>query len=1006
MPSAIPTPPTPGGQAPGGNTSSGLSILQDLQALGTIATPQGASDAGLPLLTGSPPALQLQTFIYSPSVRVVIAASDGLQYDVSADLVRCQLHRAESEAATFWMTLANPDSRYTIPVGGTKPRFSRMDRIAVFMTRINEVQVFSGYLDTVPYFQMYPGEVQFKATCTLKRLMHVWWNPSLDTSQALLNSSLWAQAVAGDNQPGAQKDSGLGGLLRGLMTLVGGWLVANIHIQNFPTTLFQYIQAQVNANQSINAAAVQKFDSFMLGSQAGSAVPGAAAGYNANAGAPGPTAPSVTGGAGPAGASAPGVVGGNTQFYISQIIKACDAAGQGPSVNDNNQSAALNQVGQTMENSSPGPFGSNTSNQKAGQQLSSSATQAQLANRQSDGAILATAIAAVETGGGAAIRNLYNPNVPGSQQCPNDGEGHDTNAVGIFQQEPEADYGTVQERMNPLQAATMFFQQLAVRCPGWRNMDYGQAACAIQGPLNNADYAAKVDAAYPWATAQVQAQRTAGTTITAAASGIGAGGSISVGAPAPSGNASLTVGAPSVSPGGVAAAATGRPVPDSEGAINFARAQIGKPYVWGATGPDSYDCSGLVMMAFKSIGVQVPRNTVDMVNQLPAVAPAAIQRGDLVFPNGNDHVILWLNDGTIIESPEPGYTVHQRSAYCTPQSAAYIRRACPNGGPDPAAPYGNPFTNGPGQPPGGMAQAGGGTSPGSSGSSSDDIGMNLFAYIFTQGFSADAVNCYPSEKSFIDGQPLIQMIRTVCAAGLRQFQSCPNGDFMAYYPDYWGIDGKPAVLSLRDIELKDVRIDLSDDPLTTHVYVDGDLSKTGATDQERGWLDTAGVATVEDTWLWQRLVKVAPGSFDVDNGKAIMDKYGIRPLAQTFAMAGSYELELLLAAEIFMEKWAQQYQTSISMTFMPELYPGMRVLLESKNLSVYVTEVTHSCDYVAGFFTTATIMAPANPNGASLMQTVTAPLSTFQNSDAFRAIPDPTSSAATPGTTSPVGGGG
>lgn len=52
----------------------------------------------------------------------------------------------------------------------------------------------------------------------------------------------------------------------------------------------------------------------------------------------------------------------------------------------------------------------------------------------------------------------------------------------------------------------------------------------------------------------------------------------------------------------------------AEKALAFARAQIGKPYVWGATGPDSYDCSGLTQAAWKAAGVTLPRTTYDQVN--------------------------------------------------------------------------------------------------------------------------------------------------------------------------------------------------------------------------------------------------------------------------------------------------------------------------------------------------------------------------------------------------------
>ena len=69
-------------------------------------------------------------------------------------------------------------------------------------------------------------------------------------------------------------------------------------------------------------------------------------------------------------------------------------------------------------------------------------------------------------------------------------------------------------------------------------------------------------------------------------------------------------------------------------AIGYARAQIGKPYQWGSTGPYGYDCSGLVMMAYQSAGVSVPRTSAEQWDAGPQVASP--QPGDLVFFAGSD----------------------------------------------------------------------------------------------------------------------------------------------------------------------------------------------------------------------------------------------------------------------------------------------------------------------------------------------------------------------------------
>lgn len=948
---------------PNGGDSSSASNLNLLnqpylwgQSKSTGAQQDALGQLGQTDIGGTPPPV-MRTFVYSPEVRIIIAHGNKT-YDVSSDIVCCSLRRAESSAATLYFTLANKGYRYTPKKG--KPPFSRMDRVVVYMKRTEWKQVYSGYLDTIPYKQLYPGTVDFKATCTIKRLMHTWWNPGLPLSQQILNQFNPQVGSQGDGQAG--NDSNMGSILRKVLIMVGGWRVDNVHIQNFPTVFYDFLKQQSEKNQKVNDDAGSKFKTLILGSDT-SPAPGSSAGYNPNAGAPGPQG---------GGVAAAGPLGAGTEFYIKQIIAACDEKGLGPLVSDNVQGAALAQAGETGQQGSG--FGT-ASQQKAFQTVQQTGLDQQSANRKSDAAILGAACAAVETGGGVAIKNYYNPIVPGSKECqPNDGYppgGGDHDSVGIFQQRNLTEWGTVEQRMNPKQSAGMFFEHLTRMAPNWRNMDPAAAIQVVQRS-NGAPYAGAV----AWATTQVQAIRGASGAAATATGGLaGAVGGVAGGA-APSTNTNLVPAVPSVTPGVAAgtAVAGSKPSPDSEGAINWGMTQLGKPYIWGGEGPAGYDCSGLVKMAFKSIGVQVPHSTQAIAATYPKIPASAIQRGDLCEPFGNDHVFIWLGNGTILESGggrSPG--VHVIPTYCQPAQMNGIYRVIPNGGTDPTAHFSPPETMGPGNPVGGMEQQGGGTSQGSSGSS-EGVAKNLFSYIFTPGqFTAEVTSMLPGEKAFLDGQPLIQIVQAITGASLRKFQSTPNGDFMAYYPDWWGLDGKPAVMRLEDIELKDVRINFSDDPLTTHVYIEGDYTMLGFDNQMLGWLITAGVATVEDTWLYQRLIKVAPGDPETASGQEIMRRYGIRPLKQTYAMAGSHELELILACQVFMEKWAQQFQTTISMTFMPELYPGMRVELASHNLSVYVTEVNHICDYEQGFSTTATIMAPSNPSAKTLIENTTTP---------------------------------
>jgi cell wall-associated NlpC family hydrolase len=91
--------------------------------------------------------------------------------------------------------------------------------------------------------------------------------------------------------------------------------------------------------------------------------------------------------------------------------------------------------------------------------------------------------------------------------------------------------------------------------------------------------------------------------------------------------------------------------------LAFMRAQVGKPYLWGATGPDAWDCSSLVQAAYRTIGVSVPRTTQQQVSASPQVSGVDLQPGDLLFIPGSDgtvsapgHVGMYMGDGQVIDA--------------------------------------------------------------------------------------------------------------------------------------------------------------------------------------------------------------------------------------------------------------------------------------------------------------------------------------------------------------------
>lgn len=919
----------------------------------SLTGPQASSPMFLEVNSDSPP--PMKTLVYSPDIRVLIAHNNK-QYDVSADVTAFSIRRCENSVSSFVFKCGNKKD-------GAKLRymqvFDAMDKVTIFLKRVEWIQVITGYLDSAPLVQLYGGTVNFRGSCTLKRLVHTYWDPGLPAAQEIFNQMGTMNSVQEPAGGELLADSGLGSLVRRALVKVGGWDPGQIHIQRFPMGYYFFMQEML-ARYGKPQATGDAFRRLLLGDDT-SAGTGAAAGRELG----------VTRGA----------------YVLTQpermqeVIRAVDEMGMGP----DNMSTGLGQGIQTAATQS-----SDHRDKPAWQTSGEVGKNFSDAAMKSDAAVHCFMVIAVES----QWIMWANASDPESLTFPHDKVGQDHDSIGLYQQRSQG-WGTVAQRMNPRESTMMFLKRL--QGMDWRNMNRGEACANVQNPRSDLRglYALQESAAIE----QVRAIRS-GTGSTPSGQqnvGVGSGGlNTGLGAtsltsiPSPpvttgipglgSGvGSSLTIPTSNGIPSVTAAAGTvpGTPQYNTAGALSCARAQIGKPYLWGATGPASFDCSGLMHYAYRSIGLDIGRDTGAERATLQHINPSQLVPGDLVQPN-DGHVVMWTGNGTIVEAPEPGKTVREGPIYFNIANATCLHVPGTEYGGVPFAPF-DPVSPGPGAMPGTVAagQYGGTAQIGSN----EPIARNLFTYQFnpTTHFVnyvsmlyGSGQNGSPPEAAFMNDEPLLHTIVSFVKAGLRSFASAPNGDFLAYYPDYFGLDGKQAVFHLEDIEMKNVGIDKNDDALATHVYVAGSAIPTGGSMGVLGWLTTRGIATVENEWIYRMAQQVAPqvpGSV-VTSGAEMMRKYGVRPLSQEMPNLQSGPMELLTAIAIFMEKWAQQYATQVELTFMPELFPGMRLNLGDHHLQVYVTEVVHAGDFESGFTTTATIMAPSNPVIANLANQV------------------------------------
>jgi peptidoglycan DL-endopeptidase CwlO len=122
------------------------------------------------------------------------------------------------------------------------------------------------------------------------------------------------------------------------------------------------------------------------------------------------------------------------------------------------------------------------------------------------------------------------------------------------------------------------------------------------------------------------------------------------------------------------------PVTALDTMLRAAMSRRGMPYVWGAAGPASFDCSGLVQWSFAQAGITMPRVAADQAQAGPAVPVSQLEPGDLLFyhtdptaPNYISHVAIYLGNGWMLQAPEPGEDVEVVPAGFGPEFAGAIR---------------------------------------------------------------------------------------------------------------------------------------------------------------------------------------------------------------------------------------------------------------------------------------------------------------------------------------------
>jgi cell wall-associated NlpC family hydrolase len=230
-------------------------------------------------------------------------------------------------------------------------------------------------------------------------------------------------------------------------------------------------------------------------------------------------------------------------------------------------------------------------------------------------------------------------------------------------------------------------------------------------------------------------------------------------------------------------------------------------------------------------------------------------------------------------------------------------------------------------------------------------------------------------RALIADSPLLPYIKQLCGSCMRQFSSAPNGDFIAWFPDYYGLWGTAAVMQIEPIELRDFNVWWDDTNLVTHQFVVtppavNQLALDTGTVQNIGPLlavTTTGVATIDIPAIMYALFGLEPTQAEAQKFIAwVYKRFGARPDFQQVIGPIGPKGEFFAALNLFMQSWAYQYNADIPITFMPELWPGMLVQIPSFGFQAYVTTVTHTWQMGpgGGYSTTVNIAAPARLPGS------------------------------------------
>lgn len=891
----------------------------------------------------------MERLVYSPKVYCYTKNQSGTLYNLTNYVVSGQVQRLINQVSSAEVTLRNPGRIFTGGQGQDRA-FHPMDPITIYLERVSgyPVRVFTGYLDTTPYYQMYPGTITLKASCTLKKLLYTFFDPSLPYVIAFFEKYGWVNTGSGsiistqafgnrgvgqgNAQNGAQPfenllDGSIGKLLWAILYDIGEWQDSNIYVENLPSGQNGIASRMTALMNSMNKAQQQGSEEF--------------------------------------------------QTFLQQIIGQGSYGSGGTGLGTPSNPVGGGNVTSSLLNRNQQVFGSIVSQ-----------------NTGLDPNVVAAWIHSEEPASSSSAPNGANNwlnigstdsgYIGGSNSFWNDPQSAGAFTAQWIQGKPEPGYGTASAGIQAIMSTAGQSPQAqiaAIQGSGWASSGYPNLPAVYQAVLNSPGVSQPSTTKSPYGTA------TTNKNVSAADSWQQIQASTGTKA-APTTSNALQIGT-LAGVAEIALAAAAKQSKDhvytytqqSPGRTNDGNYVLSSPY--------SFDCSGFVGACYRDAGLPDPSGNTNYTGNSYNMAASSTNRqvtaaeavpGDMVvFP---DHVVIYIGNGQCVSMGGQGepaiQTIQAEASYNNRGITGYyhMKGAAPGNA---AAIVNNP--------------TGLGSTPGAGAASSVSSQNTAQAFVAELQFPSvedqvTAIALGAEHKGLMHDQSLMPFVQQVAQASLRSFQSLPNGDFYAFYPDYFGEMGhhKPYWM-IDDIEILSGGIDLTDDALATHVFAVGDntwpvnnelmnmLFSAGTINVFNAFVSTGIIDTSVQTGVSNKKGKQAnpnynggldPGMMTADEAVKFIERYGARPLVKNYPMVRSPIFEMLLAYQQFMLAWSNQFKTPFTFTFMPEIFPGGKVGFPQHGIQMYVNSVTHQWDYTeAGFTTTVELSAPSLLDGVN-----------------------------------------